>query len=123
MKQETNGTKSAQRRAKPTNTLCSPSRITAPTDSTETVLAAALRDRLADMEAYYSRLHRELCKNTEKYKPYKSLETVSDKYVEALFQLPVVSHYLDILDSGAPSERVELYRAYKRKELIQYEQE
>nr|WP_243259573.1 CHC2 zinc finger domain-containing protein [Eubacterium sp. 1001713B170207_170306_E7] len=122
VKQETNGTKSARRKAKPTNTLCHPSRITAPTDSAEAVLAAALRNRLADMEAYYSRIHRELSENTEKYKPCESLETVPDKYVEAMFQLPVVSYYLDILDSGTPSERVELYRAFKRKELIQYEQ-
>lgn len=121
VKQETNGTKNALRETKPTNSLYSHSRITAPTDRTEAVLAAALRDRLADMEAYYSRLHRELSENTEKYKPDKSLETVSDKYVEAVFQLPVVSYYLDILDSGTPSERVELYRAFKRKELIQYE--
>ena len=112
VKQETNGTKNALRETKPTNTLYSHSRITAPTDRTEAVLAAALRDRLADMEAYYSRLHRELSENTEKYKPDKSLETVSDKYVEAVFQLPVVSYYLDILDSGTPSERVELYRAF-----------
>lgn len=104
------------------NTLYTNSRVTAPTDSTEAVLAAALRNRLADMEAYYSRIHRELSENTEKYKPCKSLETVPDKYVEAMFQLPVVSYYLDILDSGTPSERVELYRAFKRKELIQYEQ-